>query len=335
MDEIVLVTGAAGFIGAHVTRELLARGRNVRATARNPDGAAFLRKLPIADGGSLEIVKMELLDAKSVLVAVSGCSDIIHCAAALYVGAVDPQRDVVDPSIIGTQNLVDAISTEGGVNRIVHTSSVAAIRSTTFVNGQVFTADDWGDDATLKTNAYGLAKAGAERIIREWWGAQDFDSRPRLVTMHPSVVIGPILAPRHLSGSMGYLDHLVKGKFPFVLKSHINMVDVRDVATAHVNGLELGESGKRFVLHAGGIWHKEMALILRKSHPKWKWAARQLPKIATYFVAIFHPQISLGWVKKNIGRTCNYDANNSDNVLGFAWKSLDESIIDGASSLIQ
>ena len=334
MQGKVLVTGAAGFIGSHVVRELLAAGRVVRATARKPEDAAFLSELPIGLGGSLEIVQMELLDPESVVVAVGGCEEVIHCAAALYVGAKDAQRDVVDPSIGGTRNLIAAIEAESGVKRIVHTSSVAAIRTTKFRSGYTFSAADWCDDATLKSNAYGLAKAGAEKLIRDWWGAQAEGVRPRLVTIHPSIVIGPILAKRHLSGSMGYVDHLVKGKLPFVLKSHIEMVDVRDVATAHVSALSKGKNGGRYITHAGGLWHREMANILRDELPQRNWARRQLPKWATYVVAIFHPQITIGWVRKNIGLWCDFDASDTVGELDVTWRPLSTSIIDGAASII-
>ena len=74
-----------------------------------------------------------------------------------------------------------------GVKRIIHTSSVAAIRSTDYKNGKIFSRKDWCDDATETRNAYGFAKAEAERIMREW--AKDRDVR--LVTIHPSIVFGP------------------------------------------------------------------------------------------------------------------------------------------------
>jgi len=334
MPGKVLVTGAAGFIGSHVVRELLAVGRQVRATARNPESAAFLADLPVGTGGSLEIVAMELLDPESVVVAIAGCEEVIHCAAALYVGVKYAQRDVIDPSIEGTRNLIAAIEADKGVKRIVHTSSVAAIRATKFRSGTTFSAADWCDDSTHKPYAYAFAKAGAERLIRDWWDSQDKGERPRLVTIHPSIVIGPILAKRHLSGSMGFVDHLVKGKLPFVLKSHIEMVDVRDVATAHISALTKGIDGGRYIVHTGGLWHREMAKILKDEFPQRKWARRQLPKWATYVVAIFHSKLTIGWVRKNIGLWCDFDACDTVEELDIIWRPLSASIIDGAASII-
>ena len=228
MSGTVLVTGAAGFIGSHVVRELLEQGFSVRGTVRNPTNADFLKDLPGAE--RLEIVQMDLLQPESVVSAVKGCGDVIHCAAALYVGVDDAQTQVVDPSILGTQNLVDAIDAVGGVNRIVHTSSVAAVRRTHFKSGRIFNYEDWCDDASVNSNAYGFAKAGAEMLARGWVASKSEGDKPRYVSINPCVVFGPVMSERHLEGSMTILDHLLKRKYPFLVKMHVNIVDVRDVA---------------------------------------------------------------------------------------------------------
>ena len=183
MSDVVLVTGAAGFIGSHVVRELLEQGFSVRGTVRTPANAEFLKNLPGSE--RLEIVQMDLLQADSVISAVRGCKDVIHCAAALYVGVDDAQTQVVDPSIQGTQNLVDAIDAVGGVKRIVHTSSVAAVRQTHFKSGRVFNYEDWCDDASVDSNAYGFAKAGAEMLARGWVASKSDAQNPRYVSINP------------------------------------------------------------------------------------------------------------------------------------------------------
>ena len=172
----VLVTGASGFVGAHVVLELLKREIPVRAMMRDVSLANMFPESNI-----LEVVKADLFDIESLQKAVDGCEDVIHCAAALYVGVKNVEEDLVKPSVTGVENLCSVM---GDVKRIIHTSSVAAIRSTKYENGHIFNNEDWCNDASVTSNPYGFAKAEAERKIRDW--AKDKDVR--LVTIHPSIV---------------------------------------------------------------------------------------------------------------------------------------------------
>ena len=315
----VLVTGASGFIGAHVVCELLARGFAVRAMLRD---TSLAKMLP--DSDRLEIVKADLFDVDSLRKAVDGCDDVIHCAAALNVGAKDVKKDVVDPSVIGVENLCSVMN---NVKRIIHTSSVAAIRSTRFENGTVFTNRDWCNDASETSNAYGFAKAEAERKMREWADGRNV----RLVTIHPSIVFGPILHKRHLEGSMSYLKHFVKGP-PFVVDVHINFVDVRDVAIAHVNALEKGENGQRFIIHKEGLWMKEIGNILNSSL-EGKFATRKLPKLLAYVLAMFHPKLSINQMKINLGTHIGYDVGDSFEILELPNYDVETTLIDSVNSV--
>ena len=315
----VLVTGASGFIGAHVVCQLLERGFSVRAMLRDTSLSMMFPK-----DGNLEIVKGDLFDVESLKSAVSGCEDVIHCAAALYVGAKDVKRDVVDPSVVGVQNLCSVMD---GVKRIIHTSSVAAIRSTDYENGKVFSRKDWCDDASETRNAYGFAKAEAERIMREW--AKDKDVR--LVTIHPSIVFGPILHKRHLEGSMSYLKHFIKGP-PFVLDVHINFVDVRDVAIAHVNALEKGVDRERYIIHKEGMWMKEIGQTLTNNLPN-KYATRKLPSIFAYLLAVFHPKLSVNQLKGSLGNHVGYDVEDSFSTLDLPDYDVASTLVDSVNSV--
>lgn len=330
----VLVTGAAGFIGSHVVRLLLEKGHSVRATARNPDGAKFLEVFPKNKGAALEIVQMDLLNSEDVDAAVDGCEVVIHCAAALMVGVKDAQRDVVDPSVLGTENLCSAIRKAGCVETIVHTSSVAAIRRTRCKNGQVFTSSDWCDDASLESNPYGLAKAEAERIMRNFVEQQPEGQRPRLVTIHPSIVFGPVFQKRHTQGSMAYLKHFT-GRLPFVLHTYLNFVDVRDVASAHVAAIGAGEDGGRYILHKEGVWMRDVGRILRQFMPGKKWAMFRLPSPLATIMAVFHPKLTVRQVRSSLGRHVGYDVGAMEGELGIRLHSTEQTLVDSVESLLE
>ena len=330
----VLVSCAAGFIGSHVVHLLLGKGFDVRATARNPERAQFLDVFPKQKGASLEIVAMDLLDKVSVVHAVEGCEIVIHCAAALMVGVRDAQSDVVDPSVVGTTNLCEAIEGVGCVKTVIHTSSVAAIRRTRYQNGHTFSAEDWCDDATLQSNPYGLAKAEAERIMRAFVEQQPELKRPRLVTIHPSIVFGPVFQKRHTQGSMAYLKHFT-GRMPFVLNTHLNYVDVRDVACAHVAALESGQNGARYILHKEGVWMQEIGRRLRVFKPGKKWAVLRLPKPAAALLAVLHPQLTWKMVRSSLGRHVAYDIGNVEQELGIELHSSEQTLVDSIESMLK
>ena len=316
----VLVTGASGFIGSHVVLELSRRGYSVRAGMRNLEFSSIF-----SEHDNVECVKMDLFDIDSLKNAVLGCEDVIHCAAALYVGAKDVKRDVVDPSVIGVQNLCSVMD---DVKRIIHTSSVAAIRSTEFKNGQVFTNQDWCNDATISSNPYGLAKAEGERLMRLW-----AENKPvRLVTIHPSIVFGPILHQRHTGGSMSYLKHFVKGP-PFVLDIHVNFVDVRDVACAHVNALEMGGDRSRHIIHKEGMWMREMGKSLTSITGK-KYATKKLPRYLAYILAVFHPKLSVKRLRGTLGTHVEYDVGNSFAELSLPNYETEKTLVDSIASLV-
>ncbi|RAH16311.1 MAG: hypothetical protein CMB56_000835 [Methanobacteriota archaeon] len=316
----VLVTGASGFIGAHVVNELLKKGIKTRAMMRDTSLKNLLPNSEI-----LEVVYGDLFDLESLKNAVDGCEKVIHCAANLLVGKLDPQKDVIDTSVVGVENLCSVME---NVKTIVHTSSIAAIRPTKFENNSVFTVSNWCEDASLKSNPYGFAKAEAERRIRKWAENRNI----RLITIHPSIVFGPIFHPRHLEGSMSYLKHYVSGP-PFVLDININFVDVRDVALAHVNALELGENKRRFLIHSSDMWMKEIGQIL-KLKKGGRWPTKRLPKFIAYFLAIFHPKLSIKQLKKSLGIKVSYDVGDSWEKLQIKAYNPEDTIIDSINSIL-
>ena len=332
------VTGASGFIGSHVVANLLARGRKVRATVRDagdPIRVDHLKGLEIAEGGRLEIVEMDLFDESSVHAAIAGCTDLIHTAAAVRISAKDPQRQIVDPSVVGTQNVISAIDAAGTVERFVHTSSTAAIRPMKWKDGQTLTTETWADDATLEDNPYGLAKVLAERIVREWH-SDGGDGKPRMVTIHPSVVFGPSMSKIHLRGSLSFLDALVKRKVPLLIPIQINIVDVRDVAEAHVRGLTMGENAGRYLTVSGDMQFSEISRVLREGYPSLKTPRFTVPYLVALLAGpVFDKRITRSWARQHLRRKLYWDATPAERELGMTWKGARESILDSVPGMLE
>ncbi len=333
---VVLVTGASGYIGSHIVANLLSKGKVVRATVRDasdPERVDHLKNMEIAKGGSLEIIEMNLLDSESVHKAVYGCKEVIHTAAVVVLKSKKPQEKIVDPSVVGTQNVLDAIDSSETVECLVHTSSTAAIRPQRWEDGQTLTTDTWAEDANIEDNPYGLAKFSAERLVRNWHSTNK--NGPRMVTINPCVVLGPPLSKRHLRGSPSFIMMLLKREIPFVIPMHISIVDVRDVAEAHVRALSRGDSGGRYLVVSGQMWWKEVAMAIKKGNPTMKIPTKQVPYFLSLVVSIFHPRVSLSWARMHLGKRLYWDASPAEKDLGMEWRSPEESLLDTIPPILE
>jgi dihydroflavonol-4-reductase len=168
--------------------------------------------------------------------------------------------------------------------------------------------------------------------MRDFVGRMKQKERPRLVTIHPSIVFGPIHHPRHLKGSMAYLKHFA-GRLPFVLNTHLNFVDVRDVADAHIAALTLGPDGGRMIIHTEGMWMKEIGHVLRRLKPDGRFPVRVLPSWLASVMAAFHPKLSVKTVRSSLGRHVGYDVGTSFTDLQMTPRSIDSTLLDGLDSL--
>ena len=335
-SRTVLVTGASGYIGSHVVANLLSKGMKVRATVRDssdPERVGHLESLPVSDGGGLEIVEMDLLDSESVQRAVADCQSVIHTAAVVVLKSKRAQEEIVDPSVVGTRNVLDAIDASSTVRSLVHTSSTAAIRPSSWEDGQTLTTDTWADDATIEENPYGLAKYSAEKLVRDWHSSTE--SPVRMVTINPCVVLGPPLSKRHLRGSPSFLMMLLRREIPFVIPMHISIVDVRDVAEAHVRALTMGEDAGRYLVVSGQMWWKEIARAIKAENPTLRVPTRQIPYSLSLIVSMFHPRVSLSWARMHLGKRLFWDSSPAQRDLGMSWREPRDSVLDTIPPILE
>nr|XP_025882090.1 cinnamoyl-CoA reductase 1 isoform X3 [Oryza sativa Japonica Group] len=213
--KTVCVTGAGGFVASWLVKLLLSRGcYTVHGTVRDP-GDAKNAHLMSLDGAAerLRLFKADLLDYGSVAAAIAGCDDVFHVACPVLLSAPNPEVDILAPAVTGTTNVLKACS-EAKVGRVVVVSSVsAAMVNPNWSEGKAIDEDCWSDvDYCRATkNWYTLGKTLAEIEAFDYAKRSGLD----LVTLCPSLVIGPLLQPTVNASSTVILGCL-KGMLPML-----------------------------------------------------------------------------------------------------------------------
>src|SRR5215831_16767090 len=235
-----LVTGATGFVGAHVVRALIARGRAVRCLVRPNSRRENL------NGLAVELALGDLTDPPSLARALFGVSTLYHCAADYRLDAKDPSM-IYESNVRGTENILRAAS-EAGVGRIVYTSSVGALGKQK--NGSP--ADEKTPASREQmTGHYKRSKFDAERVAESW-----IVRGLPVVIVHPSTPVGELDIKPTPTGQM-IVDFLNR-RMPAYVDTGLNLVDVRDVAAGHVLAAERGRVGEKYILGNRNMTLKEI-----------------------------------------------------------------------------
>lgn len=227
--KTVMVTGAAGFVGAGVARALAASGYRVRALVRASSPRANLSEF------DAEIVTGDLRDAGAVATAMAGCWGLCHVAADYRLWARDPE-EIVRNNLEGTRAVMTA-ALAAGVERIVYTSSVATLGLDRVPADE--TAPLTPEHAI---GAYKRSKVLAERLVE----AMVRDAGLPAVIVNPSTPIGPGDVRPTPTGRI--IVEAASGKMPAFVDTGLNLVHVDDVARGHVLALEHGRIGERYIL---------------------------------------------------------------------------------------
>ncbi|KAL1558531.1 phenylacetaldehyde reductase-like [Salvia divinorum] len=234
VGEVVCLTGGSGYIGAWTVQLLLRRGYTVHATVKNLKDEKETKHLQALEGAEsrLRLFQIDLLDYDSIVAAATGAAGVFHLASPCIVDRVeDPQRDLLDPAIKGTINVLTAAK-KLGVRRVVVTSSISAIvPSPNWPADKIKNEDCWADEEYCKQKGvwYPLSKTMAERAAWKFAEENDLD----IVVVNPGTVMGPIIPPA-INASMQMLLRLLQGCTEQYEDVFIGSVHVKDVALAHI-----------------------------------------------------------------------------------------------------
>ena len=310
--------------------QLLQTGYQVRGTVRdvsNESKSAFLRAMPGADE-RLELVNANLLDAASWTGVIDGCDYVMHVASPYAMTVDDPQRDLVDPAVQGTLNVLRAVDAcEPCVTRrVVLTSSYAAVTDEP-VTGHIYTEADWNTKSTLHRNPYFYSKAQAERAAWNHVNAPLADGSARtwdLITMNPPAVIGPRLSPGKNPSTDTLLDMLT-GNTPAVVDIQFFLADVRDVATAHIAAMTSPVASGRYLLCEHGPALQDVVDYYRELHmegPGYKLPGMTLTGsfgtcLVKHVFSLTMPSGARTYVKGNVGKHPVLDSTKASKELGW------------------
>eukprot|EP01084_Bolivina_argentea_P132754 234271_1 len=242
----VAVTGASGFIAAHCIKQLLEKGYNVHGTVRGDPSSDKYKWLYLLSEkynipNKLQLYQADLLNDGSFTPCFKDCDYIFHVASPFFVDVTDPQKDLVDPAKNGTINVLNcALNAKNDkLKRIVITSSVAAVNGASDPN-KLYTEKDWNVDSNLKHYPYSYSKTEAERAAWNWKDNNKTKIKFDIITVNPALVLG-----RHLNDSLNNLNEsnalltrICNGAFPARINVSFTVVDVRDVAAAHIFMIE-------------------------------------------------------------------------------------------------
>jgi dihydroflavonol-4-reductase len=309
----VLVTGATGHLGFTLVKELVARKYVVRAGVRNSHNTD--RNKHLLNLG-VEIVDADLMKPETIQKAVKDVEGIFQVAAVFALNATDPQKDIIDPSVIGGLNILKAAKEEG-VKRIVWTSSMAAVGMGTTPNNP-FTEDDWYHQAK---NPYYYAKYKAEWEAWKYAESNNLD----LVTINPGYIIGPNFY-RHTPTTKIFED-ILSNNLPMSPPMRFNFVDVRDVALAHILAYEKKEAKGRYICATNVITFKKALQLLHEMYSEIKVPRFQMSPFLMKIFAIFSRQVTREEARISTETCIHTDTSKIQRELGWKPRPVKESLL--------
>ncbi len=265
MSTKVLVTGGSGYLGTRLIAGLLRDGREVRTTVRSLEGEtgvrAAVRRGGVDDTG-LELVAADLTSDDGWPAALEGVEEVHHVASPIPSAQPKDPDELIVPARQGTVRVLTA-ARDAGVRRVVLTSSFAAVGYSPKAVRD-YTEADWTDPDTPGLPPYPRSKAIAERAAWEFIESEGGDTE--LVVVNPTFIAGPSLVPS-LRSTLSYFKAIIEGTMPALPRQRFGIVDVRDVADAHISAMATpAAAGKRYLLLADGptITWLGLAQILRE-----------------------------------------------------------------------
>lgn len=336
----VCLTGSTGYVAGVICKQLLEAGLTVHCPVRDPSNGERLKYLTdIADAtsGSIKFFKADLLDEGSYLESMQGCSIVLHTASPFIMSVPKGKEKelLLDPAVKGTQSVLNSAAQTPTVKRVVLTSSAYAVAVDAQDNHDVEKCDEsiFQTTASEEYNPYAYSKVLAEKAAWEIAGAEE--TKYDLVVINPSWVMGPGVKAHPSSESFQFIkmvgDGTMKSGAP---KFGIWVVDVRDVATAHLRAAFMPSAEGRHIISGYNTDMLAMIAPIRAKYPDYPLPKSALPKLLLW---LFAPM--MGMQRRMVTRSCNIEAklDNSKSIdkLNMEYKPLENTMQDMFAQMIR
>lgn len=337
----VLVTGATGYVAGWIVQYLLDGGFTVHAAVRDPAKTSrveHLAAMAAASPGKLVLFKADLLDPGSYAEAIAGCSHVFHTASPFVMKVQNPQKELIEPAVLGTRNVLEEATRTPSVRRVVLTSSCAAIYTDAIdcarAPGGRLSEEVWNTTASLEYQPYSYSKTLAEQ---EAWKIAEGQKAWDLVVLNPSLVIGPSTSKSITSESFSVVrqfgDGTLKTGAPRV---GLGVVDARDLAKAHLAAAFKAEAKGRHIISVEGTTILELGqTLLDKFGATYPIPRRAMPKILAWLFGPLLSDVTRPFISRNVDHP--WRANNEKGIreLGVSYRPIRESMEDMFTQMIE
>ncbi|XP_033107477.1 putative uncharacterized oxidoreductase YDR541C [Anneissia japonica] len=329
----VLVTGASGYLGAHVVKQLQEAGHRVRGTVRstkNEQKIKPLKELCPNAAYELELVEADLQKEDGWESAVADCSHVMHVASPFPASNPANEDEVIRPAVDGTMVVLKA-AVAAKVKRVVLTSSLVAI--TSFSKSRSVSEEDW--NTGTKESAYNKSKTMAEKAAWDYINGLPDDSKIELAVINPSLIIGPYLTnTKGTSASM--VSQMLNREMSLLPAINFPCVDVRNVAAAHVRAMTYDTVvGKRHIMATKNMSMQDVSIVLAAEFKPQGYnpPTKAAPNFFMRIVALFNSEVKglLG----SLGVVITADNTRMKDVLKIDPIPVEESLIEMGYSVIE
>ena len=331
------MTGGTGFVGSHCVLQLLNKGYNVRTTLRSLSRKDELIEALLGGGASglenLSFVEADLSKDTNWDEAVKNCDYVLHVASPITLERPKDENEMIGPAVEGTLRVLRA-SRGAGVKRVVLTSSFGAIGYGHKPTEVPFTEETWTDTTYKGISAYVKSKTLAEKAA--WDFIKNEGGGLELSVINPTGIFGPLLGS-DVASSLQIIQQLMNGTLKATPQMNFGIVDVRDVAEAHLRAMEIPEAnGQRFILQAGKtLSMHEVAMILRDNmgNQASKVPTKVMPNWLVRVAGLFNSTART--IVPQLGQFKNASSEKARTILGWKPRTNEEAIVASAESVVR